>query len=141
MPDDDAAIHLWETQVKIEDAGFDWKILGPDVQDKEYVAYVCDQDAYSYRCAHGLMPPSLCRRWLEIPLAVVLFSCVVRHLGWLHSTEIVTVFFHYLCKSSLTNEIDTRHSPRSLVCSLLECIHRKKILGPSTSLGCVSVCK
>ncbi|CAM9559491.1 unnamed protein product [Ascophyllum nodosum] len=35
-------------KVKIEDAGFDWKILGPDVRDEDYVAYTCDQDAYAY---------------------------------------------------------------------------------------------
>ncbi|KAJ6813555.1 putative aldehyde dehydrogenase [Iris pallida] len=34
-------------RVKLEDAGFDWKILGPDVQEVEYVAWVCDQDAYA----------------------------------------------------------------------------------------------
>lgn len=34
-------------KVKIEDAGFDWKILGPDVSDVDYVAYQCDQDAYA----------------------------------------------------------------------------------------------
>ena len=25
----------------------DWKILGPDVMDKDYVAWMCDQDAYA----------------------------------------------------------------------------------------------
>ncbi|CBJ33088.1 Aldehyde Dehydrogenase [Ectocarpus siliculosus] len=35
-------------KVKVEDAGFDWKILGPDVQEEEYVAHTCDQDAYAY---------------------------------------------------------------------------------------------
>lgn len=34
-------------QVYLEDAGFDWKILGPDVRDLEYVAWVADQDAYA----------------------------------------------------------------------------------------------
>jgi len=38
-------------KVKIEDAGFDWKILGPDVPDDpaavDYVAWQCDQDAYA----------------------------------------------------------------------------------------------
>ena len=34
-------------QVFLEDAGFDWKILGPDVRDLDYVAYQCDQDAYA----------------------------------------------------------------------------------------------
>lgn len=34
-------------RVKIEDAGFDWKIVGPDVGDVEYVAWQCDQDAYA----------------------------------------------------------------------------------------------
>ncbi|CAM9514361.1 unnamed protein product [Discosporangium mesarthrocarpum] len=35
-------------KVRIEDAGFDWKILGPDVQEEDYVAFTCDQDAYAY---------------------------------------------------------------------------------------------
>lgn len=34
-------------QVFLEDAGFDWKILGPDVRNLDYVAYQCDQDAYA----------------------------------------------------------------------------------------------
>jgi len=34
-------------KIKIEDAGFDWKILGPDVKAFDYVAWVCDQDAYA----------------------------------------------------------------------------------------------
>ncbi|CDW82503.1 probable aldehyde dehydrogenase-like [Stylonychia lemnae] len=39
-------------KVRIEDAGFDWKILGPDVpksqQEIDYVAWQCDQDAYGH---------------------------------------------------------------------------------------------
>lgn len=27
----------------LEDAGFDWKVLGPDVRDMDYVAWQCDQ--------------------------------------------------------------------------------------------------
>ncbi|KAH6821294.1 aldehyde dehydrogenase 12A1 [Perilla frutescens var. hirtella] len=34
-------------RIKVEDAGFDWKVLGPDVQQEDYVAWVCDQDAYA----------------------------------------------------------------------------------------------
>ena len=34
--------------MKLEDAGFDWKILGPDVGDVDYVAWQSDQDAYAY---------------------------------------------------------------------------------------------
>ncbi|XP_038977489.1 probable aldehyde dehydrogenase isoform X1 [Phoenix dactylifera] len=34
-------------RIRLEDAGFDWKILGPDVQKVDYVAWVCDQDAYA----------------------------------------------------------------------------------------------
>nr|TKS16104.1 putative aldehyde dehydrogenase [Populus alba] len=34
-------------QIKLEDAGFDWKILGPDVNEVDYIAWVCDQDAYA----------------------------------------------------------------------------------------------
>jgi 1-pyrroline-5-carboxylate dehydrogenase len=36
-------------KIKIEDAGFDWKILGPDVASNvDYIAYQCDQDAYAF---------------------------------------------------------------------------------------------
>lgn len=35
-------------KVRLEDAGFDWKILGPDVADIDYVAYTADQDAYAF---------------------------------------------------------------------------------------------
>lgn len=31
----------------LEDAGFDWKVLGPDVQEVDYVAWQADQDAYA----------------------------------------------------------------------------------------------
>jgi 1-pyrroline-5-carboxylate dehydrogenase len=36
-------------RIKIEDAGFDWKVLGPDVAlpALDYTAWVCDQDAYA----------------------------------------------------------------------------------------------
>ena len=38
-------------KVKLEDAGFDWKLLGPDVPSSaaqvQYVAWQCDQDAYA----------------------------------------------------------------------------------------------
>ncbi|KAE9609614.1 putative L-glutamate gamma-semialdehyde dehydrogenase [Lupinus albus] len=34
-------------KIKLEDAGFDWKILGPDVHQEDYIAWVCDQDAYA----------------------------------------------------------------------------------------------
>jgi 1-pyrroline-5-carboxylate dehydrogenase len=34
-------------KIKIEDAGFDWKITGPDVMDIDYAAWVCDQDAFA----------------------------------------------------------------------------------------------
>jgi 1-pyrroline-5-carboxylate dehydrogenase len=34
-------------KVFLEDAGFDWKILGPDVSDVDYVAWQCDQDSYA----------------------------------------------------------------------------------------------
>jgi len=35
-------------RVKLEDAGFDWKILGPDVADEAYVTWQADQDAYAF---------------------------------------------------------------------------------------------
>ncbi|KAL2515971.1 Delta-1-pyrroline-5-carboxylate dehydrogenase 12A1 [Forsythia ovata] len=43
---DKVAVDL-KGRVKLEDAGFDWKILGPDVQEVDYIAWVCDQDAYA----------------------------------------------------------------------------------------------
>ena len=40
---------LTHGRIKIEDAGFDWKIIGPDVsEDMGYVAWTCDQDAYAH---------------------------------------------------------------------------------------------
>lgn len=40
-------------KIKIEDAGFNWKLLGPDVDSfpdsyVDYVAYMSDHDAYAY---------------------------------------------------------------------------------------------
>lgn len=35
-------------RVKLEDAGFDWKILGPDPADTDYVAWQSDHDAYAF---------------------------------------------------------------------------------------------
>lgn len=34
-------------KIRLEDAGFNWKILGPDVHDFDYVAWQCDLDAYA----------------------------------------------------------------------------------------------
>lgn len=34
-------------KIKVEDAGFDWKILGHDVGNVKYTAWQCDQDAYA----------------------------------------------------------------------------------------------
>lgn len=40
---------LMRGKVRLEDAGFDWKILGPDYrpEDEDYIAWQCDQDAYA----------------------------------------------------------------------------------------------
>lgn len=35
-------------KVKIEDAGYDWKVTGPDVSEIDYVAYMIDHDAYAF---------------------------------------------------------------------------------------------
>ena len=35
-------------KIKLEDAGWDWKVLGPDVSNIDYVAWSSDQDAYAY---------------------------------------------------------------------------------------------
>lgn len=46
-------IHGTNGNIKIEDAGFDWKILGPDGAqhsdaEVDYVAHMCDHDAFAY---------------------------------------------------------------------------------------------
>ncbi len=40
---------LMNGAVRLEDAGFDWKVIGPDYDPKwlDYVAWQCDQDAYN----------------------------------------------------------------------------------------------
>lgn len=38
-----AASHRAAVQVYLEDAGFDWKVMGPDVANLDYVAWQCDQ--------------------------------------------------------------------------------------------------
>mmetsp|Transcript_21230 Transcript_21230/g.59302 ORF Transcript_21230/g.59302 Transcript_21230/m.59302 type:complete len:346 (-) Transcript_21230:11-1048(-) len=35
-------------RVKLEDAGFDWKVLGPDPAEVDYVIWQADQDAYAF---------------------------------------------------------------------------------------------
>jgi len=35
-------------RIKIEDAGFDWKVLGPDIIDLDLIAHISDQDAYAF---------------------------------------------------------------------------------------------
>lgn len=40
-------IHVLDGKVRFEDSGFNWKVLGPDVADVEFVASVADQDAYA----------------------------------------------------------------------------------------------
>ncbi|KAL8141940.1 hypothetical protein V2J09_014972 [Rumex salicifolius] len=62
-------------RIKLEDAGFDWKILGPDVQEVDYVSWVCDQDAYAcsgQKCsAQSLLfmhEASYLNNWAKSPL-------------------------------------------------------------------------
>ncbi len=40
---------IMDGKIKVEDAGFDWKIIGPDFKQEwlDYVAWQCDQDAYA----------------------------------------------------------------------------------------------
>ena len=43
---------LLNGKIKLEDGGYDWKILGPDVprnkNEIDYIAWQCDQDAYAH---------------------------------------------------------------------------------------------
>eukprot|EP00980_Cylindrotheca_fusiformis_P023867 scaffold11076_cov122-Cylindrotheca_fusiformis.AAC.11 len=57
-------------KVKVEDAGFDWKVIGPDVADVDYVAWQCDQDAYA-TIGQKCSAQSICfihENWLETDL-------------------------------------------------------------------------
>lgn len=38
---------ITQGKMRVEDAGFNFKVLGPDVQEIEFVAAQCDQDAYA----------------------------------------------------------------------------------------------
>ncbi len=40
---------VMQGRVRLEDAGFDWKVIGPDFDKRwlDYVAWQCDQDAYN----------------------------------------------------------------------------------------------
>lgn len=61
-------------RIKLEDAGFDWKILGPDACPKhvDFVAWQCDQDAYAFsgqKCsAQSVM--FVHQNWVEAGLLV-----------------------------------------------------------------------
>jgi 1-pyrroline-5-carboxylate dehydrogenase len=57
-------------KVKVEDAGFDWKVIGPDVADVDYVAWQCDQDAYA-SIGQKCSAQSICfvhENWKEVGL-------------------------------------------------------------------------
>lgn len=45
-------IKVLNGKVKLEDGGYDWKIIGPDVPksqaDRDYVAWQCDHDAFGH---------------------------------------------------------------------------------------------
>jgi len=46
-------------KIKVEDAGFDWKISHPDVQDFDYVAWQCDQNCCACSGKHCVHPRQL----------------------------------------------------------------------------------
>lgn len=65
-------------RIRVEDAGFDWKVLGPDVPEKPdevaYVAGVCDQDAYAcsgQKCSAQSMLIAHAS-WLETDLLAIM---------------------------------------------------------------------
>eukprot|EP00388_Colpodella_angusta_P008232 GDKJ01022657.1.p1 GENE.GDKJ01022657.1~~GDKJ01022657.1.p1 ORF type:complete len:545 (+),score=103.58 GDKJ01022657.1:25-1659(+) len=43
----EALNRITKGRMRTEDSGFDWKVLGADVSDIDYVAWQCDQDAYA----------------------------------------------------------------------------------------------
>ena len=68
-------------QVFLEDAGFDWKVLGPDVSNIDYVSWVCDQDAYAcsgQKCSAQSML-FVHKNWSDSGKS---FLCQCLHLQW-----------------------------------------------------------
>lgn len=67
----------------LEDAGFDWKVLGPDVSDIDYVAWQADQDAYAcsgQKCsAQSLMV--MHTNWRKVGGKGCTTSAVCSHMG------------------------------------------------------------
>nr|GLL22240.1 probable aldehyde dehydrogenase [Ipomoea trifida] len=67
-------------RIKLEDAGFDWKILGPDVDEVDYIAWVCDQDAYAcsgQKCsAQSIL--FMHENWSKSPLISLMSSLAAR---------------------------------------------------------------
>eukprot|EP00922_Rhytidocystis_sp_ex-Travisia-forbesii_P050532 GHVS01075089.1.p1 GENE.GHVS01075089.1~~GHVS01075089.1.p1 ORF type:complete len:264 (+),score=11.05 GHVS01075089.1:69-860(+) len=67
-------------RMRVEDAGYDWKIMGGDVIDFDYVTWQCDQDAYAMsgqKCsAQSLLAAHT--NWFQAGLVERLESLAVR---------------------------------------------------------------
>lgn len=80
-------------RVKLEDAGFDWKILGPDVIEEDYVAWQSDQDAYAFS-GQKCSAQSICfmhENWVEAGFVdKIEAQAAKRHLGDLSSGPVLS---------------------------------------------------
>ena len=90
-------------QIFLEDAGFDWKVLGPDVRDVDYVAWQCDQDAYAcsgQKCsAQSLL--FMHKNWSQAGAVCQLSTCT--SLPDLHSSRQCSV--HFLRNLTVTQKL------------------------------------
>ncbi|KAK8957024.1 putative aldehyde dehydrogenase [Platanthera zijinensis] len=105
-------------RVKLEDAGFDWKILGPDVQEVDYVAWVCDQDAYAcsgQKCSAQRLSSSVCTR---VPINIK-GRLGPAKVPWSKSTEATTDF----CGISAGFLQESRGRQNPVTCSRLRIAH------------------
>lgn len=109
------------SQVFLEDAGFDWKILGPDVRDVDYVAWQCDQDAYAcsgQKCSAQSMlfthanwvragiydkMAAFASRWVAASILLVhpFFKCMETIISAL--PHIILKMKRYFCSCTLTS--------------------------------------
>lgn len=81
-------------KIKIEDAGFDWKILGPDANASQLdmIAHVCDQDAYAFsgqKCSaqsmlfmHSNWAKVMCITPPPSPYPFIAFALYI--IAWIH---------------------------------------------------------
>ena len=107
-------------QVFLEDAGFDWKVLGPDVSDPDYIAWVCDQDAYA--CSGQKCSAQ---------------SILFQHSNWVSAGAHLSSFLHchFLCYLLSMQSLFPKYEPLCILHDLRHCVI---LWVPDQDGGCAS---